>query len=96
MPLNNSNFPELLQALAHEKFAQSFADLSRLHMLLSGRHNTLTPLQIVTWGIFGRCSDWSFIWNLLIGVCSKAWELMAGHHDLLHGRLGGTRRGSNK
>ena len=43
-----ANFPELLQAFANEKFAQSFADPSRLHFLLSRRHHILTSLQIVT------------------------------------------------
>ena len=46
-----ANFPELSQAFANEKLAQSFADLSRLHVLLSRRHNTLTSLQIVSWEV---------------------------------------------
>ncbi|CAK9094554.1 unnamed protein product [Durusdinium trenchii] len=33
-----ANFPELSQAFANEEFAQPFADLSRLHVLLSRRH----------------------------------------------------------
>ena len=46
-----ASFPELSQAFANEKFAQPFADLSRLHVLLSRRHDTLTSLQIVTWEV---------------------------------------------
>ena len=34
-----ANCPELSQAFANKQFAQSFADLSRLHVLLSQRHN---------------------------------------------------------
>ena len=46
-----ANLPELSQAFANEKLAQSFADLSRLHVLLSRRHDKLTSLQIVTWEV---------------------------------------------
>ena len=43
-----ANCPELSQAFANKQFARSFADLSRLHVLLSRRHYTLSSLQIVT------------------------------------------------
>ena len=46
-----ANCPELSQAFANEKFTQSFADLARLHVLLSRRHFTLTSLEIVTWEV---------------------------------------------
>ena len=46
-----ASFPELSQAFADENFAHSFANLSRLHVWLSTRHNTLTALHIVSWEV---------------------------------------------
>ena len=42
-----ASFPGLSQAFANEKFAQSLANPSQLHVLLSQRHNSLTSLQTV-------------------------------------------------
>ena len=56
-----ANFPELSHTFANETFAQSFADLSRLHVLLSRRHSTLLSgtnrnMKNCYLGSFGRCS----------------------------------------